>query len=256
MKEIDLYKLEKEIYIIEGTPFLYIRSHSVLVLGDLHLGQEAGIFNHSGNEVSFVSLASKSIIDLLFSYVSYLKISKIIINGDIKHNSKNLLKQEMVELRYLFTRSKSENIEIHLIRGNHDEYLDLALSVINPTNIKITDFVSIATPDKRIFIFHGHLDRSIDADIVVLSHEHPAYTLRSVNGAKAKLQAFVQIFTEEQGIIILPSANPISLGVPIKRNHQFNSPYLNNQRANFKIMHLYPFDPKTGVLPMPPILFD
>jgi hypothetical protein len=256
MRELDLYKLEKDIYIIEGTPFLYIRSHSALVLGDLHLGQEEGIFNHPKNTVSFMSTSSKLIIDLLYSLVSELKVSKIIINGDIKHSSKNLLKQEMTELRYLFSNSISKKIDIQLIRGNHDEYLDQALTRINPPNVKISDFVRLENNDRSIYIFHGHKDMSIDTDIVVLSHEHPAYTLRSVNGTKAKLQAFVQIFTDVQGIIILPSANHISSGVPIKSNHRFNSPYLLNKQRKFKTMHLYPFDPITGVLPLPPILFE
>lgn len=256
MKELDLYKLEKDIYIIGGTPFLYIRSHSAIVLGDLHLGQEAGIFNHPANKVSFLSPSSKLIIDLLYSYVSKLNISTIIVNGDIKHSSKDLLSQEVVELRYLFSNPVSENLEIKLIRGNHDGYLDIALKGINLSNTKISDFVGLESSERTIYIFHGHEDRSIDADIVILSHEHPAYIMRSVNGAKAKLQAFVQIFTDVQGIIILPSANHISSGVPIRNNHRFNSPFLANKKREFKTMHLYPFDPIIGVLPLPPLLFE
>ena len=255
MKELDLYKIEKDIYIIEGTPILYIRSHSALILGDLHLGQEAGIFNHSPNTAPFMSTSSKMIIDQLFYYVSKLKILKIIINGDIKHSSKTLLRQEIIELRYLFSNSISEKIDIQLIRGNHDEYLDIALKGINPPHIKILNSVIIEGSERSIYIFHGHDDRTIDDDIVILSHEHPAYILKSLNGAKAKLQAFVQVFTDTQGIIILPSANHISSGVPIRNNHRFNSPFLKNNKRKFKTMHIYPFDPLTGVLPLPPILF-
>lgn len=245
---LKLHNLTEDISILNGTPFLYIKSIQTLVLGDLHLGQETSLFQKNSDSISRACINLRNLIEYVMSNV---KIHLIIFNGDIKHKTNGINSQEISELQYLLKIGEIQKIQCILIRGNHDRLLKFASRKILPDYCSIVDDYSI----KNFYFHHGHDETVNDnkSDIIILSHEHPAYILK-VNLARMKLPAFVTLKTNNNKfVIILPAASEISTGsnIPLSTS-SFLSPYL-RKNAIINTMQIIPFDPSTGILPLPPI---
>lgn len=253
----DLFLLSEEIYLISGTPFLFINElknkRKYLILGDIHFGQEDRISNGYS---SIISNSTAQLVTLLVSRVKQLGITDIIFNGDIKHNTRSISQQEHQEFKYLFNNESLMGVRKHLIKGNHDEFTDIFLKNNGFEMLPLSDKLEIKRLNYNIVIFHGHEEHSFDqSDILIVSHEHPAYILRGNNGEKLKRPAFVKLRPQECAfIVIVPAANNISTGVsypiPIEK---FLSPTL--RKLNYKTMQIYPFDENLGVLPLPEIKY-
>ncbi|MCY3410956.1 MAG: metallophosphoesterase [Candidatus Heimdallarchaeota archaeon] len=242
----DLLHLMDEIYIVSGTPFLMINelkeNKKYLVCSDLHLGIETETRVDSAQ----VSQASLSFFTLLRALVLDLKITDLVINGDIKHHTHSVTLQELEELEELFRIVGTLSVKLHLIKGNHDLLLDPILTRYNQF---MQDSLELHRNEKRIFITHGDVDvNENQGDILIIGHEHPSYELRS-GSLGIKLPAFV-LCEGDSTILILPAANPISTGKNLPRHQStFLSPILRNRGIH--TMQCYPFDTETGILPVP-----
>lgn len=262
MKEFSLTIIEPDIFIVDSTPFLYLKNHSLLILGDLHLGQEQSLFAYGSGESGEISRSSRDIFALLLDVSKYLEIKQVILNGDIKHATNNILKQELQELQELFTLLQKQDIRIIMNRGNHDNLLEYSLNFAQGS-YELRDFTFFEANmelgnEKTVLVLHGHQEHQKDVDLIILSHEHPAFVLRERRVA-VKLPAFACIYANHRGreitVIILPPANAISAGVsyPPRRKTLFMSPILQNLQQISSI-YLYPFDKDIGVLEIPPFI--
>lgn len=193
---------------------LSVYFEDTLIIGDLHLGienylQEQGVFiprNH-------YSEILKEIKEL----VEELRPSRIIINGDLKHNFGGVSKEEWKTVFDLISYLESEFDEIIIIRGNHDNFLESMLK-----NYEIRDYYLL----KDILITHGHKDVSVDFKVAILSHEHPALELK--DGARVeKYKCFLKGKYEDKTFIILPSFSNITPGINILSEKPM-SPYLSS----------------------------
>ncbi|MCH8908817.1 MAG: metallophosphoesterase, partial [Candidatus Heimdallarchaeota archaeon] len=180
-----------------------------------------------------------------------LDVDILIFNGDIKHSTNKINKQELIELKYLYEEPVVTKIRSVIIKGNHDKLLKLSLRKVEIPIEVVENELKIG----RYLFTHGHMEPQNTFDILVLSHEHPSFVLQGSVRERVKLPAFVTMQTEDRrNVIILPAANSISSGVnfPPKTKNGFLSPYL-KRNAKLKTMRIFPFDYSTGVLPIPPI---
>jgi len=246
-----LFPLNENCYIVEGTPFLYIKDIKTLVLGDLHLGQEVGIMGFDPETGIVVSKSTIELKSQLIITINELDIEVIVFNGDIKHSTNKINKQERIELKYIYEEPILKKIKSIIVKGNHDKLLKLLLKTID-ANISVYE---IEYKFKNYLFTHGHLMPEKEFDVLILSHEHPSFILRGSIHERVKLPAFVSMKSlDDKEIIILPAANGISGGVvfPPTDKSKFLGPYL-SANSDFASMKIFPFDYTTGVLPLPPI---
>jgi uncharacterized protein len=185
-----------------------------LIIGDLHLGlenylQEQGVFvprNHYSD-----------ILKEIKELVEELRPSRIVINGDLKHNFGGVSKEEWKTVFDLISYLESEFDEIILIRGNHDNFLESMLK-----NYSIHDYFVL----NKVLITHGHKDVCVDFDTIILSHEHPAIELR--DGARVeKYKCFLKGKLKDKTVIVIPSFSNITPGINVLIEKPM-SPYLTN----------------------------
>ncbi len=236
----ELHKIESDVYIVGGTPFLYIESQYALILGDMHIGQEQAILPQF---YSKISTPTRIIIDLILDIVSRYTVKKIIFNGDTKHEIMGILSQEITEIQYIIDKL-GNNIDIIFVKGNHDALLNILLGKIGST-IRTVDSFQWSYMDRKLIVCHGHQSLNGKYDIIIINHEHPAYSIKK-DLKSYKLPAFVLMYTDCSIIIALPHANDISGGVLFPPT-QYLSPILNN--CNIKKMYIYPFDREIGLFP-------
>lgn len=242
------YPISTGIYLISGTPFLYLKQASCIILGDIHLGIESSMFMDDTNRVSN---ACKELTDLLSDVITRYNVNHIICNGDIKHNTSSIKVQEVEELKYFVDTLIDHDLLISFIKGNHDTLLEFLIPYVNFDNINMTDYLVI----DNIMIRHGHDNFIGDGfSTIIISHEHPAYTFYGFNRARVKLPAFVSMNIDKSKIIILPAANTISSGTnyPPKTKKDFLSPFL-QEHGNISTMEIFPYDISLGIFELPPV---
>jgi uncharacterized protein len=194
----------------------------ILVIGDLHIGYEEAL-NKTG--VFLPRQQLKDIIerlDKIFLVLSKAKvmISKIIINGDLKHEFSEISEQEWRDtikvIDYLSEKLKKSDIdpnissEVVLLKGNHDTILG---PIAGKRNITIAEhFYS-----DGIYICHGNnVPKSEDkefksAKTIIIGHVHPSVLLSS-GARKEKYKAFVVADWNKKKLIVLPSFCELTYG--------------------------------------------
>src|SRR3989344_1005989 len=212
-------KIYDEIEIID----LALKYKDILIMGDVQLGYEESM-NKKGYLIPKFNL--DEIIKRLDKIFSKVKVEKIIINGDIKHEFGEILKQEWNDvlkfIDYLLTKVK----EIIFIKGNHDIALE---PIARKRNIQIVEKYEI----DNISILHGHKLLSDLRKIIIIGHEHPAVSFGEKKYEKYK--CFLKGKFEKHTLIALPSFNFLTVGSDITKE-QFLSPYLKESKIeNFEV---------------------
>ncbi|KKK47711.1 hypothetical protein LCGC14_3152410, partial [marine sediment metagenome] len=205
------FDLNEKLAIISGTPFLLIKQSKTLVFGDLHFGQEYAIGLLDCDVSTEKSILAEYLLRTISDIRKTITIDNLVLNGDIKHEIFGTNGQEINSLQYFLNDSRVADLQITLIKGNHDVLLRQSLRHIQHNNITICD--NICEPP--ICIFHGHEDNSnTECEIIILSHEHPSFIFRGNNFEKVRIMAFVTLKSKTNtDIVILPPANFISSGV-------------------------------------------
>ncbi|MET1159448.1 MAG: metallophosphoesterase [Thermoprotei archaeon] len=216
------------IYIIPGTPVIYVKDIDSIIFSDLHLGFEEAVargLDYSSRESSYSvgmfipKIQLKRIIETLDKVFSIVKPRKVIINGDVKHAFDRLLRQEREETKKLIEYLFNKGIrEIVVIRGNHDNFIPIVLRDYGIDLVLKYEFVS---GGKHVVITHGHLELDpSEADLFIIGHEHPSIRCMSVY----RFPAFMIIpTTQSSQILVLPAIGPYHPGIQITTD---NSSYL------------------------------
>ncbi len=244
------FDLNDRIAIISGSPFLLIKHSKTLIFGDLHFGQEYAIGLLDGDVSNEKPVLAEYLLQTISEIRDSIVIERLVLNGDIKHVTYGTNGQEINSIRYFLNDSRVADLQISLIKGNHDLLLEQSLRKILHSNLTIFDYIC----EPPICIFHGHEDNYRErCEIVVLGHEHPSFVLRGNNFEKVRIMAFVTLKTKNDvTVVILPPSNFLSSGIvfPVKKNKFFLSPYL-QKNAIIESQQLYPFTKETGILPIP-----
>jgi putative SbcD/Mre11-related phosphoesterase len=201
-------KLNKDIELLDGMPIAFIKSLDALVIADSHLGYE-GVMAKQGMLIPKVNL--KKLIASLSDAIKMTKASKIIVNGDIKNEFSKVDQEEFNELYDFVKFVKEKGLELILIKGNHDNFVE---RYKEPFKLQV--YRQEALLGKYLF-FHGEeLPREIaTAEMLIMGHEHPAIGVYNEAGRKIKLRCFLYGEYEGKPLLVVPAINYFAGGTEI-----------------------------------------
>ena len=209
-----------DLNIVVSTPFIYIEESRTLVLSDLHLGFEEASsrglsysLRGSGGymAVYLPRIQLRRTLSMLSSVLSELSVSRVVINGDLKHAFDRLLRQEREEIVGLVKFLRERGVEdIVVIRGNHDNFIK---PLLRRLEVQFTNGFLTMVGDKWVLFTHGHEDVDVsEADIIVIGHEHPALKCFDVY----KFPCFIKIpLSENRHLVVMPATGPYHPGITV-----------------------------------------
>jgi putative SbcD/Mre11-related phosphoesterase len=207
--------LAKNIIATEDGLGIYLVDINALVLGDLHLGIELALLGEGAYiPVDQYSIIQNKILDLIHTH----KPGLLIINGDFKHEFGRASPQEWFEFQSLSTQLTELDIDLELVRGNHDNYLK---------NILAKQGNTIREPyylNSKYLFMHGHQSLAEvfsgalpDIDWLILSHEHPMIELRDEMSGVHKFKCYLKGAWEDCHVLVLPAYSPFASGTRMNK---------------------------------------
>ena len=155
---------------VHGSPALFLKEESALIISDLHYGVEAEMLR-SG---VWVPNRSTSRTEKILKLIKENKAKKLILLGDVKHQVPHNSKQQRTDLEQFFM-AVTRIVDVEIVPGNHDG----GLADIAPDNVKFHE--SVGCTIGNIGLSHGHAWPSqevMNSEILVMGHEHPAFSFR------------------------------------------------------------------------------
>ncbi|MFA5077394.1 MAG: metallophosphoesterase [Candidatus Micrarchaeia archaeon] len=197
------------------------------VASDLHIGFEEALGE------SLARMQTRMILEKFVRVCSSFGIKEILLNGDIKYTFGKESRQEWNEIHF-FLSEIQKLAKIHVIKGNHDFYLE---------NM-VRDFgMQILREYETDSAYFTHGDTEIEkrkGKLTVIGNEHPSIKLRDEIGASKKYPCF--LFAKKESILVLPAVNPWAPGTDILNVHRkhFLSPILRTVKLDE--VRVYPLD--------------
>ncbi|MBS3136315.1 metallophosphoesterase [Candidatus Woesearchaeota archaeon] len=198
---------------------LGLYAKGALIISDVHIGYEEAL-NKQGiliPRTQFKEITKSW--DRVIQELDGNKISRIIINGDLKHEFGTISETEWRNtLKFLDLIGKTCE-KITLIRGNHDTNLG---PIARKRNVDIKDSCKV----EDILVMHGDSlpENSTGIKAIIIGHEHPAVSLRE--GARIEtFKCFIKGKWKGKEIIVTPSFSPIVQGTDILKE-KLLSPFL------------------------------
>jgi putative SbcD/Mre11-related phosphoesterase len=208
-------------WVPDSYPALYLRDYRTLVMADLHIGYESALKEKG------VFLPQASYPYMKSAIEGMLKMTHaehVIFVGDVKHEFGKPSAQEWVEVQDLLAFLIDGGIGVHVVRGNHDNYI---LAILNRLGIQLHD--PMMQLDSTVLI-HGDKDVQIppETKTVIMGHEHPAVSSRDLSGSRYKFKCFLVGRHRKFKLVVMPALSPLSSGVGINetRPERLLSPLL------------------------------
>ena len=155
---------------VHGSPALFLKEESALIMSDLHYGVEAEMLRGG----VWVPNRSTSRTEKILKLIKENKAKKLILLGDVKHQVPHNSKQQRTDLEQFFM-AVTRIVDVEIVPGNHDG----GLADIAPDNVKFHE--SVGCTIGNIGLSHGHAWPSqevMNSEILVMGHEHPAFSFR------------------------------------------------------------------------------
>ena len=245
MEFIEIFPKIKVLNSFKGVYFELINS---LAISDLQIGYELYLAEEKGIFLPQTQL--KEIKKEIGNILRKIKVKKLIINGDFKHEFGEASRQEWREVKEFINFVRKKVKEIILVRGNHDNYL---LSIASHLGLKVFDPYYF---EKGILFTHGHkkIKYPKNVETIVIGHEQPALVFKK-GFDKIKVPCLLYGKTKEgKNFICLPAFSPLSSGVEINaiQKEELLSPIL---RDEVELEELIPIiiDKEIGCLKFPKI---
>lgn len=195
---------------------LYLVQEKILILSDLHIGQEESI-HRQGIMVPLFQFE-----DLKKRISSMLAdVDTVVLNGDVKHEFGRIMQsewQQTKELLELFSGKK-----IIIIKGNHD-------TIITPLLKDVALMHSYSVGD--ILICHGDDILDVKNKVIIIGHEHTAIGLKEGSRIE-KYKCFLKGKWKSNILITMPACNPLTIGTDVLREPRL-SPYLQHNLDDFE----------------------
>lgn len=183
----------------------------MLVVADLQLGREEELRSH-GHLVLDRELSSMK--RRLGRALKKTKAARLLINGDIKHEFARINQQEWNSVLDLLDFFKKQEIEVILVKGNHDNML---APIAQSRGYELHDFFI----EKRFLFCHGdkipEFSKAewVEINTIIIGHEHPA--LRFNDGvrketAKCFLAGEWKSPVGRIDLVVLPSFSEVTQG--------------------------------------------
>lgn len=211
---------------------LFLPQARVLVIADLHLGIEEAL-RHEGVFVPRCHLAQ--IQQRLERILQTLQISpdaplsRLIINGDLRHQFGPLSRVEHGESKEFLRWLAPWTEQIVLIEGNHDG----SLQQLAGERVIVTKSYG----EEECWLVHGDEALTPESgvkDWIVIGHEHPAIGLKDPITQRVEVyKCFLVGRYEQQKLLVLPSFNQLVRGSDLTQEAPL-SPYLKDLE-NFSV---------------------
>lgn len=204
---------------------LHFKDIHALVISDLQIGYEQNMISAG---VLLPKFQFKDIVKQFESLLKNKKYSKIIINGDLKHEFGRINEQEWRETLRLIDFITKHCNELVFVKGNHDLVLG---PIAKKRNIKLVEDYLLGD----ILFVHGNKEIEIpkNAKIIVIGHEHPAVSLRN-DVRVEKYKCFLKGKYKDKILLVLPSFNKLTTGTDILSEKTL-SPFLKKNLKNFEV---------------------
>ncbi len=201
---------------------LALQYKEYLIISDLQLGYEEQLLRAG---LLLPRFQVKDIITRLEKIVEQVQVTKIVLNGDIKHEFGEITNQEWRDTLHLLDFLAQRFEEIILIKGNHDVVLGpIALK----RKIQIVDYFQI----DDITITHGHRIIPQVSKVMIIGHEHPAISFKERRDERFK--CFLKGKWHRNILIVTPSFHFLTAGHDITKEAVL-SPYLADGLKNFEV---------------------
>ncbi|MBN1275480.1 metallophosphoesterase [Candidatus Woesearchaeota archaeon] len=219
-------------------PALLLEQSTTLIIADLHLGAERSMIDAG-------ALLPRAQRDATFTLIKGLMQeatpSRIIINGDLKHDFGRIGEEEWRDVLALLDLLL-EQAPVTIILGNHDQLLE---PILKKRNLPAERCVHA----EGWLITHGDKAPSeeelMKARGVIIGHEHP--TLLLDDGVrKERYKCFLHGTYKGKDLIVLPSAYPLVEGTDLLREEPLGPLLKEATKLEAYIMdgdNLLPFGP-------------
>ncbi|MEM5814994.1 MAG: metallophosphoesterase [Candidatus Aenigmatarchaeota archaeon] len=217
-------KIFENIYTINGFPALYFKELDLIAISDLQLGEEMYLAEEKGIFVPQIQLEKEK--NLIRKICEKVKASRILINGDLKHEFGEASKQEWREVIDFLDLVKRSFEEIIVVRGNHDNFL---INILRKIGLEVFD----PFYEENGYLFtHGHKLVKISKNVhtITIGHEEPSILIKSgFDRAKYKVIIFGKT-RDKKKLICLPAFSFLSTGTDVNMIEQSDilSPILKN----------------------------
>lgn len=202
-------KIDRDVELLDGLPIAHISSINAIVVSDMHLGYEG----HMAKSGVFIPKANlKKILSDLDKGIRKSKASKIIVAGDIKNEFSGVEQDEFNELYDIIKFCRDRKVELILIKGNHDNFID---RYKKPFSLEIFD------REARIgdyHIFHGDRIPKLAGKVprmLIAGHEHPSIGVVNSIGRMERLRCFVLGKYKGTRMLVLPAISYFATGSDI-----------------------------------------
>lgn len=196
-----------------------------LIIGDVQLGYEEAL-EYEG--VLLPRFQLKDILERLDTIFAQVKVKRVIINGDLKHEFGRITNQEwrdaLAFFDYLLAKM-GKGGEIVVVKGNHDLVLG---PVAEKRQIRLVDAYEM----DDLTIIHGHKVVPSLRKIVIIGHEHPAISFRERR--EEKFKCFLVGSWKGKTLIVQPSFQFLTVGSDVTHDHHL-SPFLKDGVKNFDV---------------------
>ncbi len=192
----------------DSHPALFFQDQQCLVLSDLHIGYESALKEKG----VFLPQASyghmKGVIEEL---IEATRPKTVVLLGDLKHEFGKPSPQEWIEVQDLLSTLLGKGLKVHVVRGNHDNYV---LSILRRFNVALHE-PTLVLGDYLFAHGHAKVDVPRGTRALIIGHEHPAVSSLDLSGARYKFKCFLIGKYRGTRLVVMPALSPLSSGVGI-----------------------------------------
>ncbi|MDD9954064.1 MAG: metallophosphoesterase [Candidatus Woesearchaeota archaeon] len=197
-----------EPYIVSDTVHFYENSiflpqEQTLVISDTHLGYEQQL-RAMGHNIEYGQ--EVRMLKLLKEIIKESGATKLVINGDVKHEFGRISGQEWRDIMHLLEELKKQ-VEIVIVKGNHDTMTHV---LAEKSGVPFVDTHTVGA----VHILHGHELPEEEAACYIIGHVHPAITLHD-GIRKETYKCFLDGKYKKSQLLVLPSFSTITHGSDI-----------------------------------------
>ena len=196
MDEIELFK---GIYATSDL-CLHMPEQRTVVVADLHIGYESAL---EAEGIHIPRIQTEAVKESLARIIDKYEPDRLVVLGDLKHEFSRNLGQEMRDVRAVLD-SVITQVEVVLVKGNHDNYLE---NIVSRIEVPVLPQYRAA----GITFVHGHLPCS-DRPLV-MGHEHPSIKIFDRVGAYIKMPCYLHL--KDEGVLVLPAFSPLASGTDL-----------------------------------------
>ncbi len=200
------FRVSRDVEVAGDLPGLVLKDEGTLVVADLHIGYEQALQKQGIYIPRSTYVKTKQAIG---DMIERARPEKIVILGDVKHEFGVPSSQEWVEVKDLLKWLLDSGLKVHVVRGNHDNYI---IAILKKFEVELHQPAMVEGP---YLMVHGHEplgEVPKGAEVLLMGHEHPAIAVRDSLGVKRKFKCFLRGSWKDLSVVVLPALSPLASG--------------------------------------------